>query len=62
MIRTYSWPTPNGHKVHIMLYECGLEHEVIPIFSTDSIACRMSATGVAVTVWSMPTPCQPILT
>jgi GSH-dependent disulfide-bond oxidoreductase len=24
MISVYSWPTPNGHKVHIMLEECGL--------------------------------------
>lgn len=24
MIDAYSWPTPNGHKVHIMLEECGL--------------------------------------
>lgn len=24
MIDSYSWPTPNGHKVHIMLEECGL--------------------------------------
>lgn len=24
MIEVYSWPTPNGHKVHIMLEECGL--------------------------------------
>lgn len=24
MIHVYSWPTPNGHKVHIMLEECGL--------------------------------------
>ena len=31
MIHAYSWPTPNGHKVHIMLYECDLEHEIIPI-------------------------------
>lgn len=31
MIRAYSWPTPNGHKVHIMLYECELEHEIIPV-------------------------------
>jgi GSH-dependent disulfide-bond oxidoreductase len=26
MIEVYSWPTPNGHKVHIMLEECGLEY------------------------------------
>ena len=24
VIDVYSWPTPNGHKVHIMLEECGL--------------------------------------
>jgi GST-like protein len=23
MLDVYSWPTPNGHKVHIMLEECG---------------------------------------
>ena len=23
MINVYSWPTPNGHKIHIMLEECG---------------------------------------
>ena len=23
MIDVYSWPTPNGHKVHILLEECG---------------------------------------
>ena len=25
MIDVYSWPTPNGHKVHIMMEECGYE-------------------------------------
>lgn len=28
MIDVYSWPTPNGHKVHIMLEECGLPYKV----------------------------------
>ena len=28
MIDAYSWPTPNGHKVHIMLEECGLKYRV----------------------------------
>jgi len=28
MIEVYSWPTPNGHKVHIMLEECGLKYKV----------------------------------
>lgn len=31
MIDAYTWPTPNGHKVHIMLEECGLEYRVHPI-------------------------------
>ena len=26
MIDVYSWPTPNGHKVHIMLEELGLDY------------------------------------
>ena len=30
-IKVYSWPTPNGHKVHIMLEECGLPYEAIPV-------------------------------
>jgi GST-like protein len=28
MIDVYSWPTPNGHKVHIMLEEIGLPYQV----------------------------------
>ena len=28
MIEVYSWPTPNGNKVHIMLEECGLPYRV----------------------------------
>ena len=28
MIDLYTWPTPNGHKVHIMLEECGLDYTV----------------------------------
>jgi GSH-dependent disulfide-bond oxidoreductase len=31
MIEVYSWATPNGHKVHIMLEECGLPYKVIPV-------------------------------
>ena len=35
MIDVYSWPTPNGHKVHIMLEECGMklgrDWQAIPI-------------------------------
>ncbi len=28
MIDVYTWPTPNGHKVHIMLEECELAYRV----------------------------------
>jgi GSH-dependent disulfide-bond oxidoreductase len=31
MIDLYTWPTPNGHKIHIMLEECGLAYTVHPI-------------------------------
>jgi GSH-dependent disulfide-bond oxidoreductase len=31
MIDVYTWPTPNGHKVHIMLEETGLEYRIHPI-------------------------------
>ena len=31
MLEVYSWPTPNGHKVHIALEELGLPYKVIPI-------------------------------
>ncbi len=31
MIDLYYWPTPNGHKIPIMLEECGLAYETHPI-------------------------------
>ncbi|NJM30357.1 MAG: glutathione S-transferase family protein [Rhizobiales bacterium] len=31
MIDLYTWPTPNGHKIHIMMEETGLAYKVIPI-------------------------------
>ena len=31
MIDVYSWATPNGHKIHIMLEECKLPYRVHPI-------------------------------
>ncbi len=35
MIDVYTWPTPNGHKVHIMLHEAEIEHNIIPINIQD---------------------------
>ncbi len=31
MIDCYSWPTPNGVKIHIMLEECGLDYNAIAV-------------------------------
>lgn len=31
VITQYTWPTPNGHKVSILIEELGLENEVVPI-------------------------------
>ena len=31
MIEAWTWPTPNGHKLHIMLEELGLTYKVIPV-------------------------------
>jgi GST-like protein len=30
-IEVWSWPTPNGHKVHIALEELGLPYTVVPV-------------------------------
>ena len=45
MIEVYSWATPNGHKIHIMLEECGLAYRAIPVdigagdqFNTEFLA------------------------
>ena len=31
MIDLHYWPTPNGHKVGLMLEECGLEYTIYPV-------------------------------
>jgi GST-like protein len=30
-IELYYWPTPNGHKISIMLEECGLPYTMVPV-------------------------------
>jgi len=31
MIEVYSWATPNGHKVHVMLEECALPYRLVAV-------------------------------
>jgi GST-like protein len=31
MLEIYTWPTPNGHKVHIALEELGAQYKVVPV-------------------------------
>lgn len=31
MIELWTWPTPNGHKVHILMEELGLPYKVVPV-------------------------------
>lgn len=31
MIDVWTWPTPNGHKVHIALEELGLPYRIVPV-------------------------------
>ncbi|MGY8666026.1 glutathione S-transferase N-terminal domain-containing protein [Bradyrhizobium sp. UFLA05-109] len=40
MIHLYTWPTPNGHKVQIMLEEVGLAYEVHPVDITQGAQFR----------------------
>ena len=45
MIDVYSWATPNGHKVHVMLEECGLPYTVhaVDIGAGDQFAADFLA-------------------
>ncbi len=31
MIEVYSWATPSGYKLHIMLEACGLPYRAVPV-------------------------------
>lgn len=35
MIDLYSWPAPNGHKVHILVEELGIPYRLVPINITQ---------------------------
>ena len=36
MLDVWTWPTPNGHKVHIALEEMGLPYRVVPVNPTHA--------------------------
>ncbi len=42
-IEVYYWPTPNGHKITMMLEECGLPYDIKPEFLAISPNNRMPA-------------------
>lgn len=31
MIKLFYWPTPNGHKITMLLEAAGLEYDIVPI-------------------------------
>ncbi len=40
MIDLYTWPAPNGHKVHMLVEELGIAYRLMPIDITRSdMAC-----------------------
>ena len=39
MITQYTWPTPNGHKVSILIAELGLENEVVAVDINAGAQC-----------------------
>lgn len=43
MIDVYTWPTPNGHKAHIMLEECSLPYQAVAVDIGAGDAVRSGA-------------------
>lgn len=63
MIDLYCWPTPNGHKVPLMLEECGLAYRMIPIdigkdaqFAAEFLAISPNNKIPAIVDRDLPTP------
>lgn len=63
MIDLYCWPTPNGHKVPLMLEECGLAYRMIPIdigkdaqFAAEFLAVSPNNKIPAIVDRDLPTP------
>ena len=47
MIDVYSWPTPNGHKVHIMLEECRLPYAVHAVDIAADVPCTAELLAIS---------------
>ena len=43
MIDLYTWGTPNGRKVSVMLEECGLPYRVHPVNIGDRKSTRLNS-------------------
>ena len=58
MIDLYTWPTPNGHKVQIMLEETGPDYRIRPVdlgdneqFEAEFLAGEYSVADTACFPW-----------
>ena len=61
MIDVYTWPTPNGHKVHVMLEECALPYAVHAVDNRDPYSgAQIVARGLVGTRGEAPTVTSPM--
>lgn len=48
MLNLFTWGTPNGHKVHIMLEECDAQYRIVPANINDNATFPALITPVSV--------------
>ena len=61
MVEVYSWATPNGPRVHIMLEECALPYKVVPVdigsgdpFKSDHLVGRATSPAANTPLPTLP--------
>lgn len=59
MIDLYTWTTPNGRKVSIMLEELGLPYKVIPVDLTKNNQMTPEFTAINPAAWTPFTSMMP---